>query len=117
MAKHDPTLDLIFQALSDPTRRAMLERLGQGPAAVSELARPTGVGLPTVMKHLAVLERAGLIVTEKSGRARLCQARPEALTHATDWLARQRTLWEGRLDRLDAYVQTLMQETRDDGQP
>lgn len=65
MAKHDPDLDLIFQALSDPTRRAMLARLGQGVAAVSALAQPTGLALPTVMRHLSVLEAAGLIVTER----------------------------------------------------
>ena len=114
MAKHDPALDLIFQALSDPTRRAMLAQLGQGVAAVSALARPTGLALPTVMKHLSVLEGAGLIATEKSGRARLCHARPETLTLATDWLAEQRALWEGRLDRFEAYVLALQQETRDD---
>ena len=114
MAKHDPALDLIFQALSDPTRRAMLAQLGQGAAPVSALARPTGLALPTVMKHLSVLEGAGLIATEKSGRARLCHARPETLTLATDWLAEQRALWEGRLDRFEAYVLALQQETRDD---
>lgn len=109
MAKHDPSLDLIFQALSDPTRRAILARLGQGAAAVSELARPTGLALPTVLKHLGVLEGAGLIATEKSGRARLCHARPETLNLATDWLAEQRALWDGRLDRFDAYVHSLIQ--------
>lgn len=115
MAKHDPSLDLIFQALSDPTRRAMLVQLGQGVAAVTELARPTGLALPTVLRHLAVLEGAGLIATEKSGRARLCHARPESLEAATDWLAEQRAQWNGRLDRLEAYVQSLMQkEPRDD---
>lgn len=113
MAKHDPALDLIFQALSDPTRRAMLAQLGQGVQAVSDLARPTGLALPTVLRHLSVLEGAGLITTEKSGRARLCQARPEALAPAADWLAGQRALWEGRLDRLGAYVQTLMKDARD----
>lgn len=114
MAKHDPSLDLIFQALSDPTRRAMLAQLGQGEAAVSTLAKPTGMALPTVMKHLSVLEAAGLIATEKAGRARMCRADPAALAPAADWLAAQRAQWEGRLDRLEAYVQTLMQETRDD---
>lgn len=114
MAKHDPNLDLIFQALSDPTRRTMLAQLGQGAAAVSELARPTGLALPTVMKHLSVLEGAGLISTQKSGRARMCQARPETLTLATDWLAEQRALWEGRLDRFEAYVIAIQKEKRDD---
>lgn len=108
MAKHDPSLDLIFQALSDPTRRAMLAQLGQGAQAVSALAKPTGMALPTVLRHLSVLEGAGLIATEKSGRARICRVEPAALAPAADWLAAQRAQWEGRLDRLEAYVQTLM---------
>lgn len=112
MAKHDPHLDLIFQALSDPTRRAMLTHLGSGAQPASALARPTGLALPTVMRHLSVLEAAGLIATEKTGRARLCRAEPAALAPAADWLASQRALWEGRLDRLETYVQTLMQEPR-----
>ncbi len=113
MAKLDPDLDLIFQALSDPTRRAMLARLGQGVAAVSTLAQPTGLALPTVMRHLSVLEAAGLIVTEKAGRARMCRAEPAALAPAADWLATQRAQWNGRLDRLEACVQTLTEkETR-----
>ncbi len=110
MAKHDPDLDLIFQALSDPTRRAMLARLGQGVAAVSALAQPTGLALPTVMRHLSVLEAAGLIVTEKAGRARMCRAEPAALAPAADWLAAQKAQWNGRLDRLEAYVQTLTEK-------
>ena len=114
MAKHDPHLDLIFQALSDPTRRTMLAQLGQGAQAVTALAQPTGLALPTVMRHLGVLEGAGLISTTKTGRARICRAEPAALAPAADWLATQRAQWEGRLDRLEAYVQTLMQETRDD---
>lgn len=112
MAQHDPNLDLIFQALSDPTRRAMLAQLGQGVVSVSDLARPTGLALPTVLRHLGVLETAQLIATEKSGRARLCRARPETLAATADWLADQRAQWEGRLDRLEAYVETLMKETR-----
>ena len=108
MAKHDPSLDLIFQALSDPTRRAMLTQLGQGVLPVSALAQPTGLALPTVLRHLSVLEQAGLIATEKSGRARMCRAEPAALIPVADWLAEQRAQWENRLDRLDAYVQTLI---------
>jgi DNA-binding transcriptional ArsR family regulator len=114
MTKHDSNLDLIFQALSDPTRRAMLARLGQGAAAVSALAQPTGLALPTVMRHLSVLEAAGLIVTEKAGRARMCRVDPAALAPVADWLAVQRAQWDGRLDRLEAYVQTLIEkETRE----
>lgn len=114
MAKHDPNLDLVFQALADPTRRAMLARLGQGPVAVSELARPTGLALPTVMRHLGVLEAAELIESTKEGRVRLCRARPDTLAATADWMAEQRALWEGRLDRLEAYVNAMMKEPRDD---
>ena len=110
MAKHDPGLSLIFQALSDPTRRAMLAQLGQGALPVSDLARPTGLALPTILRHLGVLEAAALITTEKSGRTRLCRARPETLAATADWLAEQRAEWETRTDRLEAYVTTLMQE-------
>lgn len=111
MAKHDPDLSLIFQALSDPTRRGFLARLGQGAIPVSELARPTGLALPTVMRHLGVLEAAALISTEKTGRTRMCRARPETLAATEGWLADQRAMWEARTDRLEAYVATLMKES------
>lgn len=111
MAKYDPDLSLIFQALSDPTRRAMLARIGLGAVPVSELARPTGLALPTVMRHLAVLEDAALISTEKTGRTRICHARPETLAATADWLAEQRAIWEARTDRLEAYVAQLMKES------
>ncbi|MEO6300114.1 MAG: metalloregulator ArsR/SmtB family transcription factor [Paracoccaceae bacterium] len=107
MAKHDPDLSLIFQALSDPTRRAMLARLGRGAIPVSELARPTGLALPTVMRHLAVLEQAALISTLKTGRTRVCTARPETLAAMADWLAQQRAVWEQRTDRLQDLLSTL----------
>lgn len=110
MAKHDPNLDLLFHALSDPSRRMMLDRLARGPTAVSELARPTGLRLPTVMRHLSVLEEAGLIVTQKDGRVRSCALVPEALAPIQDWLEEQRRIWEARLDRLDDYVTRLMKE-------
>ncbi|MEY3306308.1 MAG: hypothetical protein RLZZ413_346 [Pseudomonadota bacterium] len=110
MAKHDPDLSLLFHALSDPTRRSILTRLAEGPAPVTELFAPTGLRLPTVMRHLSVLEKAGLIATSKDGRVRTCAIVPEALTPVRSWLDDQRTLWEDRLDRLDAYVMTLMQE-------
>ena len=111
MAKYDPDLSLIFQALSDPTRRALLARIGLGAVPVSELARPTGLALPTVMRHLAVLEDAALISTEKTGRTRICHARPETLAATADWLAEQRAIWEARTDRLEAYVAQLMKES------
>jgi DNA-binding transcriptional ArsR family regulator len=107
MAKYEPNLSLIFHALSDPTRRAMLAGLNDGAVAVSALALPTGLALPTVMRHLTVLEEAGLIATEKTGRTRMCRARPEALAATTKWLEDQRSLWEARTDRLEAYLETL----------
>lgn len=110
MAKHDPDLTRIFQALSDPTRRAMLAALGRGALPVTELQRPTGLSLPTVMKHIAVLEEAELITTRKQGRTRLCAPRPETLAATADWLTRQRDEWGARLDRFDAYVMSLMKE-------
>lgn len=110
MAKHDLDLSLIFHALADPTRRSILTRLAEGPAPVTELFAPTGLRLPTVMRHLAVLEEAGLIATSKDGRVRTCAIVPEALAPVRTWLDDQRAIWEDRLDRLDAYVMTLMQE-------
>lgn len=110
MAKHDPDLSLLFHALSDPTRRAMLERLAKGPAPVTELAEPTGLKLPTILRHLSVLEAAGLITTAKDGRVRSCALVPQALAPMQDWLEAQRALWEARLDRLDDYVMRLMKE-------
>jgi DNA-binding transcriptional ArsR family regulator len=110
MAKHDPDLSLLFHALSDPTRRAMLERLAKGPAPVTELAEPTGLKLPTILRHLSVLESAGLVTTAKDGRVRSCAFVPQALAPMQDWLESQRALWEARLDRLDDYVTRLMKE-------
>lgn len=113
MAKHDPDLSLLFHALSDPTRRRMLTRLAQGTAAVTELAGPTGLSLPTVMRHLSVLEDAGIVTTSKDGRVRSCAFVPEALIPMRNWLEDQRTLWEARLDRLDDYVMALMKERKE----
>ena len=112
MAKHDTDLSDLFHALADPTRRAMLTRLAQGPAPVSELAEPTGLRLPTVMRHLSVLEEAGLIATAKDGRVRTCAIVPEALTPMRTWLDEQRAIWESRLDRLDDYVKKVMEEKK-----
>ena len=106
MTKHDPNLSLLFHALSDPTRRSILTRLAGTPAR----ADPTGLRLPTVMRHLSVLEEAGLITTAKEGRTRTCTIVPQALEPARTWLDEQRAVWEARLDRLDDYVMTLMKE-------
>jgi DNA-binding transcriptional ArsR family regulator len=107
MAKYDPNLSLIFQALSDPTRRAMLAQIGKDAVPVSDLARPTGLALPTVLRHLTVLEQARLIATEKQGRTRMCRAVPATFDLAEAWLAERRAEWEARTDRLEALLATL----------
>jgi DNA-binding transcriptional ArsR family regulator len=110
MAKHDPGLSLIFHALADPTRRAILERLSRTPARVTDLAEPTGLKLPTVMRHLSVLEDAGLINTSKDGRVRTCALAPAAFDPMRHWLDEQQAIWEARLDRLDAFVMQAMKD-------
>lgn len=105
----DATLDLAFQALADPSRRAMVDRLVQGPATVSELAKPLAMSLPGVMQHLAVLEASGLVTSEKIGRTRTCWIEPKVLTQAEHWIAERRALWERRLDRLGQFLE----ETKD----
>jgi DNA-binding transcriptional ArsR family regulator len=103
-------LDLLFQALADPTRRAILARLAEGPASVSELAAPFDMALPSLLGHVRKLESAGLIATEKDGRVRTCALVPMALAPVRGWLDEQRSLWEARLDQLDEYVQSLMKD-------
>ena len=97
-------LDGIFQALADPTRRAILHRLGGGPAGVGELAKPFDMALPSFMKHIAALEQSGLIRTAKSGRVRTCTLEPATFELVDGWLGEQRRLWAGRTDRLAAFV-------------
>ena len=97
-------LDLLFQALADPMRRAMVERLSRGPASVSELAQPLPMSLPAVVQHLQVLEASGLVRSQKIGRVRTCRIEPDALRTAEDWIAERRTNWERRLDRLGVYL-------------
>jgi DNA-binding transcriptional ArsR family regulator len=104
------SLDRAFQALSDPVRRGMLARLAQGPASVSELARPLPISLPAVLQHLKALEASGLVATEKIGRVRTCRMEPRALATAESWLARQRAAWEARLDRFEAHLETIKKE-------
>jgi DNA-binding transcriptional ArsR family regulator len=99
------SLDLVFQALADPSRRAMVERLTRGPASVSELARPLAMSLPAVVQHLQVLEASGLVRSEKVGRVRTCQIEPAALRTAEHWIAQRRTTWERNLDRLGDYLE------------
>jgi len=104
VVNQSPALDQVFQALADPTRRGMVERLVRGPASVSELSRPLAMSLPAVMQHLQVLEAAGLVSSEKAGRVRTCRIEPAALRAAEAWITDQRTAWETRLDRLGDYL-------------
>lgn len=112
---HMANLDSIFHGLADPTRRAVIARLAAGPTPVSELAAPHAMALPSFLKHLRVLEAGGWIESRKAGRVRTCRLRPEAARVAEGWLGEQRSLWEARLDRLDAFLATLDDGgTRDD---
>jgi DNA-binding transcriptional ArsR family regulator len=105
MVQYLQSLDGTFSALSDPTRRAILERLGRGSATIGELAEPSGMSLTGLGKHVRVLEEAGLVTTEKVGRTRECQLRPGRLEDATRWIERYRRLWERRLDGLEGYLE------------
>ena len=100
MLNQSAALDLMFQALADPSRRVMVERLTRGPASVSELAKPLAMSLPAVVQHLQVLETSGLVRSEKVGRVRTCRIEPKALRSAEQWIAERRATWERRLDRL-----------------
>jgi DNA-binding transcriptional ArsR family regulator len=104
MLNHQAALDLAFQALADPTRRVMVERLSRGPASVSELAQPLAMSLPAVLQHLQVLEASGLVRSQKVGRVRTCRIEPKALRIAEQWISERRTSWEHRLDRLGDYL-------------
>lgn len=100
-------IEPIFTALSDPTRRAVVQALSKGPAAVSQLASPFAMALPSFTQHLGVLESAGLIVSRREGRTRICALNPAALEAAEAWLAASRREWEARLDRFEAHLQTV----------
>jgi DNA-binding transcriptional ArsR family regulator len=108
-------LDRLFHALADPARRAIVERLSRGPAAVSELARPLPMSLPAAMQHLDVLELAGLVRSEKVGRVRTCAIEPGALSQAEQWINARRIEWEHRLERLGEYLKSLENEGDGDG--
>jgi len=97
-------LDRVFAALADGTRRAVLARLGSGPATIGELAEPAGMSLTGMTKHVRVLEQTGLVVTEKVGRARRCRLGEERLEDAMAWIGFYQRLWERRLDGLEAYL-------------
>jgi DNA-binding transcriptional ArsR family regulator len=110
MANQSAHLTEVFYALADPTRRAIVGVLGRGPASVSALAAPFEMALPSFMKHLSVLERSGVIRSNKVGRVRTCELRPKTLSRAEQWMAGQRAAWEARADRMAAFVETLHQE-------
>jgi DNA-binding transcriptional ArsR family regulator len=97
-------LDRVFQALADPGRRLMLDRLSRGPASVSELGKPLAMSLAAVVQHVQVLEASGLVQSQKIGRTRTCTINPMALRSAETWIAERRSLWERRLDRLGDYL-------------
>jgi DNA-binding transcriptional ArsR family regulator len=104
MEHYSEQLSGVFQALADPTRRAVLQRLGAGPASVSELAQPFEMALPSFMKHIRLLEESGWIRTRKQGRVRTCAIETRPFTAMEAWLSEQRALWEGRTDRLERFV-------------
>jgi DNA-binding transcriptional ArsR family regulator len=102
---HDHTqIDRMFQALADPARRLMVERLSRGPASVSELAEPFDMSLSAVAQHIRLLQASGLIASEKVGRVRTCRIEPKALRTVEQWVSERRTMWERRLDRLGDFL-------------
>ncbi len=104
MLEEPLALDRMFQALSDQSRRGMIDRLGLGPASVTELAHPLAMALPTVMKHLQVLESSGLVLSEKTGRVRTYHLRKEALASVERWIAERKAGWNRSFDRLDQFL-------------
>ena len=104
MAHYSARLDGIFQALADPTRRAVLQRLSRGPASITELAAPFDMALPSFMKHIRLLEDSGCIRTRKEGRVRTCGIDRKSFVAVEGWLSTQRALWEARTDRLEQFV-------------
>jgi DNA-binding transcriptional ArsR family regulator len=104
MENYSTHLDGLFQAIADPTRRAVLRRLGKGPASISELAEPFDMALPSFMKHISQLEEGGWVRTRKEGRVRTCVLEKKAFAAADAWLSEQRALWEERTDRLEQFV-------------
>lgn len=114
MSQATDPLSVIFAALADPTRRAILARLTQGEATVKELAEPFNISLPAVTKHLKVLQRAGLITQSREAQWRPCRLEAAPLREVNDWLERYRQFWDESLDRLDEYLKTLQQDSQAD---
>jgi len=112
MPNQSAELNRVFQALTDPTRRAVIERLGGGSATTSELARPFDMALPSFTQHLGVLEDCGLVASRKEGRVRTYRLVPQPLEAAEQWMTEQRGLWERRLDQLDDHLLQMKDENR-----
>jgi DNA-binding transcriptional ArsR family regulator len=110
-APDEPAIEVVFHALSDANRRAMIDRLLDGPASVTELARPLAISLPAVVQHLHVLEASGVVRSEKVGRVRTCEIEPLALSTAERWISERRAMWEARLDRLGEFLATGTDES------
>lgn len=110
MPNHSRSIESTFAALSDPTRRAVVQALSKGSATVSELASPFAMALPSFTQHLGVLESAGLVVSRREGRARVCSLNPKALEDAEGWLASYRRQWEERFDRFEAHLENVKRE-------
>jgi DNA-binding transcriptional ArsR family regulator len=115
MTNQSEHLDRLFHALSDATRRAIVMRLSQGPASVSELSRPFEMAMPTLLQHIRVLEDSGLVGTQKVGRVRTCEINQKAFEATQSWLERQRVVWESRLDRFEAYAASLYAKENNHG--
>jgi len=115
MANNELAVDRVFHALADQTRRAIVMRLSARPSAVGDLFAPMPMALPTLLKHIRVLEDCGLVTTKKIGRERICEMRPEALRTTDAWLAQQRSVLETRLDRMEAYVLDLQTKENRNG--
>jgi DNA-binding transcriptional ArsR family regulator len=105
-------LDRVFQALADPTRRAILTRLSHGPASTSELAKPFSMALPSFTQHLGVLDDCGLVRSRKVGRVRTYELTPRPLQAAESWIGRRRAIWETRLDQLDRFLMNSKKEEK-----
>jgi|HubBroStandDraft_5_1064220.scaffolds.fasta_scaffold55980_1 DNA-binding transcriptional ArsR family regulator len=112
MAARSHQISRVFQALADPTRRAVVERLARGPASTTELARPFRMALPSFAQHLAMLEQCGLVRSNKEGRVRRFHLAPKPLATAEDWMVAQRAIWNQRLDQLQEYVEGMKTSKR-----
>jgi DNA-binding transcriptional ArsR family regulator len=110
MLNHEDHLDRMFHALADANRRALIDHLMGGPASVSDLASPMAISLPAVMQHLAVLEKSGLVRTQKSGRVRSCSLDPVAMSQVEGWIGERRRMWETRLDNLGKFLAKTQEE-------